>query len=75
MENECKLTTYNLQPATTLAIGDNLNTDIKGANDYGIGSVLVTGGVLKEELEQGKSIEDVCQKNGNIPSYLIAAFQ
>jgi ribonucleotide monophosphatase NagD (HAD superfamily) len=68
------IATYNLQPATTLAIGDNLNTDIKGANDYGISSVLVTGGVLKEELEQGKTIDAICRANGNIPQFLIAAF-
>jgi HAD superfamily hydrolase (TIGR01459 family) len=68
------LTTYNLQPTTTLAIGDNLNTDIKGANDYGISSVLVTGGVLKEELEHGKTINEICRANGNIPQFLIAAF-
>lgn len=68
------IATYNLQPTTTLAIGDNLNTDIKGANDYGIRSVLVTGGVLKEELEHGKTIEMICQTNGNIPKFLITAF-
>lgn len=68
------IATYNLQPATTLAIGDNLNTDIKGANDYSIRSVLVTGGVLKEELEQGKTIDAICRANGNIPKFLIAAF-
>ncbi len=68
------LATYNLQPTTTLAIGDNLNTDIKGANDYGLKSVLVLGGVLKEELEKGKKIEDICNENGNIPQFLISAF-
>ncbi len=33
-----------------LAIGDGLETDIKGANNAGISSMLVTGGILKVEL-------------------------
>jgi HAD superfamily hydrolase (TIGR01459 family) len=67
--------TYNLEPQTTLAIGDNLDTDIKGANNYGVRSVLVTGGVLNQELQSGKKLEDICQANGNIPSFTIASFR
>lgn len=68
------LATYNLQPTKTLAIGDNLNTDIKGANDYGLRSVLVLGGVLKEELDKGKKIGEICTENGNIPQFTISYF-
>lgn len=69
------IATYNLQPATTLAIGDNLDTDIKGANQYGLHSVLVTGGVLHAQIEQGNKIEDICRINGNIPRSLIPGFR
>ena len=69
------LAVYKLHPENTFAIGDNLNTDIKGANNAGIRSVLVTGGVLNEEIQKGHKIEDICKDNGNIPTYLIPAFR
>ncbi len=46
-----------LGPEEILAIGDNLETDILGANDQGIENLLITSGVhgkhgsTKEELE------------------------
>ena len=67
--------TYRLNPETSLAIGDNLDTDIKGANNYGLRSVLVTGGVLNAEIQQGKKLEDICLANGNTPSFTISAFR
>lgn len=43
--------TAGLAPdARILAIGDGLNTDIRGANDYGIDALLVVGGIHGEEL-------------------------
>ena len=33
-----------------VAIGDNLNTDIKGANDMKIDSIFISGGVHRSEF-------------------------
>ena len=41
------------QPAAkidVLAIGDSLRTDMKGAKDFGVGSLFVTGGIHAEEV-------------------------
>lgn len=37
-------------PKDILAIGDGLNTDIRGANDFGADALLVVGGIHGEEL-------------------------
>lgn len=39
-----------LSPARILAVGDSLRTDIAGANAAGIDSLLITGGIHREEL-------------------------
>jgi HAD superfamily hydrolase (TIGR01459 family) len=36
--------------ARVLAIGDSLRTDMKGAKDFGVGSLFVTGGIHAEEV-------------------------
>lgn len=36
-----------LHPSKILAIGDGLQTDIQGANQFGVDSMLITGGILK----------------------------
>ena len=43
-----------------LAIGDNLNTDIKGANLLNYDSMIITNGVHKEEIKRD-GIEKVCK--------------
>jgi len=40
----------NPDKASVVAIGDGLETDIKGAIDFGIHNILVTGGILAKEL-------------------------
>ena len=35
---------------TTLAIGDNIRTDIKGANNMKFDSLFITGGIHKNEF-------------------------
>ncbi len=42
------LRTMSLKKEEILAIGDRINTDILGANDYGIGSILVKSGEYVE---------------------------
>ena len=42
----------------TLAIGDNLNTDILGANNLGIDSLFITSGVHRAEFEDEKDLNN-----------------
>ena len=50
----------------TLSIGDNLNTDIKGANLLNFDSLIISNGIHKNEIEQmgiektSKSYEAIC---------------
>lgn len=41
---------YHFDKSKTLAIGDNLDTDIKGANDFGIHSLFIGSGVHRKEF-------------------------
>ncbi|MEZ5691095.1 MAG: TIGR01459 family HAD-type hydrolase [Rickettsiales bacterium] len=55
-----------------LAVGDSLETDIPGAKNFDIDSVLVTGGILKN-----KSIEEInneCKKLNLTPKYITSGF-
>ena len=44
-----------------IAIGDNLRTDIKGANNMGYDSLIITNGIHKNEFKK-KSIEKILKK-------------
>lgn len=62
-------------------IGDSLITDIKGANDFGVLSYLIPGGILSEKLSitHGQlpkidKINEVCQAENIYPDGLLAAF-
>lgn len=52
-----------------LAIGDNLLTDILGANHAQIDSLLITGGVLKEALKT-RSLVELCEEAGSDPTHI-----
>jgi HAD superfamily hydrolase (TIGR01459 family) len=61
-----------------IAIGDGMETDIKGAVDFGIDSVLVTGGILINSLDvkhgdfpQRKKLEDICERHQIFPNFVI----
>ena len=61
-----------------LAIGDGIETDIKGAVDFGIDSVLVTGGILANQLNikfwqnaDKKKLETVCNTYKTFPKFVI----
>ena len=60
-----------------LAVGDNPATDIKGANDAGIDSLLITGGVLAArygaEITEADARE-VCKIAGVTPTYVLPGF-
>jgi len=51
-----------------LAIGDNLNTDIKGANLLNYDSLLISNGVHKNEIED-RGIEEVSKQYESIVNY------
>ena len=45
-----------------IAIGDNLNTDIKGANNMKIDSIFISGGVHREEFKQENELSNLLKK-------------
>lgn len=57
-----------------LMVGDNLLTDILGGNQAGIATLLMTQGVLQQELSEGESLEQRCQTLGITPNYVLASF-
>lgn len=60
-----------------LCIGDNPVTDIKGANDAGMDSLLITGGVMKARYGEDISENDarqICGIAGVTPTYVLPAF-
>ena len=66
----------------SIAVGDSLHHDIKGANAAGIQSVFLTGGVHATELELGSfgeiakssSVQALASKHDAYPSYVLPAF-
>lgn len=57
-----------------LCIGDTLITDVKGAHDYGLDSVLITSGVLRKIKKAKTSISDICAMHGVEPTYYTECF-
>ena len=45
-----------------IAIGDNLNTDIKGANNMKIDSIFISNGVHRSEFKQESELNDLSKK-------------
>ena len=45
-----------------IAIGDNLNTDIKGANIMKIDSIFITNGVHRYEFKQESELNELSKK-------------
>lgn len=73
----------NPDPARVLAIGDSLKTDIAGACNLGMGSVLVIGGIHGDafavepgdySVAAGKRIAEVCAPEGVFPAVAIQIF-
>ena len=46
----------------TLVIGDNLNTDIKGANNLNLDSLFITGGVHRSEFKNDGELENLLNR-------------
>jgi HAD superfamily hydrolase (TIGR01459 family) len=52
-----------------IAIGDNLNTDIKGANDIKIDSIFISNGVHRSEFKQESELSELFNKYKVISNY------
>jgi len=51
-------------------IGDNLDTDVQGANKAGITSIFVAGGILKQQIAE-KGIEAIIPSKVKTPDYVV----
>jgi HAD superfamily hydrolase (TIGR01459 family) len=66
--------------ARILAIGDNLDTDIRGGNAQGMDTLLITGGVLRPHVMDAIGVIDhaalarIVQTNGNTPTWYCGGF-
>lgn len=58
---------HRFQKATTLMIGDSLETDIRGAHDYGFDSLMLLSGVHSAESD----LESVFNSHNLRPTYLL----
>ena len=59
----------NINNKKILCIGDNLNTDIKGANLLNFHSLLISNGVHKQEIKN-EGIEKVAKKYETIVNFI-----
>lgn len=65
-----------LEPSEIVAIGDSLEHDIKGANDIGIASCFLTGGIHAAEFtpgtqpEAGRRLERLCREFDARPDWV-----
>lgn len=57
---------------TTVMIGDTLRTDIAGAKNAGLDSILITGrGITHDDIQNGKTLEECFKENNVQPTYLL----
>ena len=61
--------TFLTKKNKALAIGDNLRTDIKGANNLNIDSIFITDGVHKNEIKEKTSISNLLKKYNVTTNY------
>jgi HAD superfamily hydrolase (TIGR01459 family) len=62
-----------------IAVGDGMETDIKGANSFGIDSLLITGGILAKQLNikfwqdaDEKKLAEICDQYHLFPQFVIS---
>ena len=75
------LAKLDLPPARVLAVGDGLGTDIAGANAAGLGSLLITGGLLADALDlapgeapSAQALDEACRAAGARPNAALTTF-
>lgn len=69
----------NPNKAETIAIGDGIETDIAGANNFGIDNILITGGILANQLEikfnqdaNLDKLKKICDSYKIFPKFIIS---
>lgn len=56
----------------TVMIGDTLRTDIAGAKNAGLDSILITGrGITHDDIQNGKTLAECFEENNVRPTYLL----
>lgn len=56
----------------TVMIGDTLRTDIAGAQNAGLDSILITGrGITHDDIQNGKTLEECFETDNVRPTYLL----
>lgn len=62
-----------------IAFGDGLETDVKGANDFGIDCALLTGGILSNklgvrfgEVADEKKLRAICESIDTFPTFVLS---
>jgi len=53
----------------TLVIGDNLKTDIRGANNMNLDSIFITDGVYKSKIKNDESLEKLLKEHNVSAKY------
>ena len=70
----------NIKKTDLLCIGDALETDIAGANNYGIDSLLIANGIHKDDLSYKGSLlsemelKSFFKNKNNFPNYILQDF-
>lgn len=80
---ESAIAMAGVDASDSIAVGDSLHHDIKGANAAGIQSVFITGGIHATELGLGSfgdvanpsSVQALASKYDAYPSYVLPAFK
>ena len=73
---ECTLNHKIISKNKIICIGDSLITDIKGANNYQIDSILIKSGIHnKELLEKEVSINALLKNYNSFPNYILNEFK
>lgn len=72
----------DLPKSKVVHVGDSLHHDIAGANTTGIASMLVCGGIHREELQSDlgvlpakEKLDEIFAKHGQIPTHVIPLFR
>ena len=67
--DECLRMLSPIPKPRLLAIGDSVDTDIPGAESFGIDCVLISGGILK--IHTAAEIEAMCRSRNLSPTYIM----
>lgn len=60
---------------SVLAVGDGLQTDIRGGHDAALSTLLITGGIHYDEIcEADGGLAEVCRRYGVFPDYAATRF-